>query len=216
MAESEAATGRVSAREQVCAALVRAGFAVRHGRAGHQAVYLTQDGLRLRGELLRAAVAAEPGPAAGEGGAAKPPRDGEAGGGGFTADDGSGAVVPGAGRQREVAAAWAGLVEIRRVLGDGRTELPAGWEAERPVHAVALALEAHGVPPARAGSPGYLVAESAHPGLTGLTEVAWSEAGSAAASLARIAELLPRLGWQATAHRTRAGVSFLLASPRQR
>jgi hypothetical protein len=211
VARSEAVTGRVAARDEVCAALVRAGLAVRHGRAGHRAVYLTPEGLRLRSELLEAAGRERGG--SGTGPQPEPAARSGPSGGGFVADDGSGAVVPGPGRRRDVTAAWAGVVEIRRVLGDGRTELPAAWEAERPVHALALALEADGVPPAREGASGYRVADSGRPGLT---EVTWSGPADGTVPLARIAELLPRLGWQATVHRTRDGVPFLLASPRLR
>ncbi len=208
---AEAATGRVTAREEVCARLIAAGLAVRHGRAGHRGVYLTPEGRRLREES--AARAAEKAAAtegsAGAGAAQEPP-----GAGPFTADDGSGAVVAGAARAAEVAAAWEGLVQIRSVLGDGATEVPAGWERDRPVHAVALALEAAGVPPARPGvSPGYRVGPSEHPGLT---EVTWSQGDVAPAALARAAALLPTLGWQATEHRNRAGAPFLLVSPRHR
>lgn len=207
---AEAATGRVTARDEVCARLIAAGLAVRHGRAGHRGVYLTPEGRRLREELV--ARAAEKEAAAGEAGisgAQEPPGTGR-----FTADDGSGGVRPGAARAAEVAAAWEGLVQIRAVLGDGATQVPAAWERDRPVHAVALALEAAGVPPARpATSPGYRVRASDHPGLT---EVTWSEGDFAPTALARTAALLPPLGWQATEHRTRDGTPYLLVSPRHR
>jgi hypothetical protein len=117
-----------------------------------------------------------------------------------------------AGRAGEVAAAWEGLLQIRAVLGDGAVRVPAAWERERAVHAVALALEAAGVPPRREGSAGgYRVRPSDH---TGLAEVTWSEAGSGPAALARVAALLGPLGWQATDHHTRGGAPFLLVSPR--
>ena len=204
---SEAGTGRVTARAEVCTALVAAGLAVRHGRAGHVGCYLTQEGLRVRGELAARAQEADDTAST----AAQAPRAADVGGR-FVADDGTGAAPATAGRAAEVAAAWEGLVQIRAVLGDGETQVPAGWERERLVHAVALALEAAGVPPARGdGSAGYRVRRSGHPGLA---EITWSEPGFAATALPRVATLLTPLGWQSTTHHTRDGSPYLLASPR--
>lgn len=203
---SDPSTGRVAAGAVVCTGLVAAGLAVRHGRAGQH--YLTPEGRRVRAELAErdARVAREAAEESAQGGRTEPER------GQFVADDGSGTVRTTAARPGEVAAAWEGLLQIRAVLGDGAVEVPAGWERERPVHAVALALEAAGVPPHRAERPsGYRVGPSDHPGLV---EVTWSEAGSGPASLARVAALLGPLGWQATEHHARGGAPFLLVSPR--
>jgi hypothetical protein len=214
VAGSEPSTGRVTARAEVCAGLVAAGLAVRHGRSGHQGFYLTPEGRRVRAEL--AARAAEHAGAAEEE-AAKPEAGVPAaleppGGGRFVADDGTGSVSPTTGRAAEVAAAWEGLTQIRAVLADGATQVPAAWERERLVHAVALALEAAGVPPARpGGSPGYRVRLSTHPGLV---EVTWSEPDFAPTALPRAADLLTPRGWQSTVHHTRDGSPYLLASPR--
>lgn len=209
VAGSDPSTGRVTAGAAVCTGLVAAGLAVRHGRAGQH--YLTPEGRRVRSEL--AERAAQVGARATEDAAAgaAPGGQPESARGQFVADDGSGALRATAGRADEVAAAWEGLRQIRAVLGDGAVEVPAGWERERPVHAVALALEAAGVPPHRAERPGYRVRPSDHPDLV---EVTWSEAGSGPASLARVAALLGPLGWQATEHHARGGAPFLLASPR--
>jgi hypothetical protein len=230
---SEPSTGRLTARPEVCAGLVAAGLAVRHGRVGQH--YLTPEGRRVRAELAARTApdeavgagrtggadrsvgpdgpggTAPSGAAAGSGpgiGAARPaPSAGQ-----FVADDGSGTVAVTPGRAAEVAAAWEGLLQIRSVLADGSVLAPAGWERERPVHAVALALEAAGVPPAHGErSPGYRVGSSDHPGLI---EVTWSDPGSAPAALARIATVLAPLGWQATEHHARTGAAFLLVSPR--
>lgn len=203
---SDPSTGRVAAGAVVCTGLVAAGLAVRHGRAGQH--YLTPEGRRVRAELAErdARVAREAAGEPAQGGHTEPER------GQFVADDGSGTVRTTAARPGEVAAAWEGLLQIRAVLGDGAVEVPAGWERERPVHAVALALEAAGVPPHRAERPsGYRVGPSDHPGLV---EVTWSEAGSGPASLARVVALLGPLGWQATEHHARGGAPFLLVSPR--
>ncbi|MEE4542814.1 hypothetical protein V2S66_12640 [Streptomyces sp. V4-01] len=213
--EADPATGRLSAAARVCSALAAAGLAVPHGRGGHHSYYLTADGRRLRDALAEgaadaAADAAEPGTTPGA-------RSGPAAGS-FRADDGTGKdpappAAQQARRAADVTAAWEGLLQIRAVLADGVTGVPAPWERDRQVHAVALALEAAGCPPARPGSPGYRVTPSAH---QGLAEVGWTEPSSAAAALAKCAELLAAFGWQPTTHRTRGGVPYLLTSPATR
>jgi hypothetical protein len=104
------------------------------------------------------------------------------------------------------------LLQIRAVLLDGVTDVPAPWERERCVHAVSLALEAAGCPPARPDSPGYQVLSATEPGMA---EVTWSAAEPAAAALAECARLLSSHGWQPTEHRTREGRHFLVVSPRR-
>lgn len=208
VAGSDPETGRVQAPPAVCSALVAAGLAVPHGRGGHHSHYLTTEGRRLRAELAAA------GPSAGreEPGSSPAPSPGT---GSFTADDGSGTLPPPADparRAAEVASAWEGLLQIRSVLADGESALPAPWERERVVHAVALALEAAGCPPARDGSPGYRVTASPYPGTA---EISWSPVASAGA-LARCADLLAARGWQSTRHRTRAGDPYLLTTPAMR
>ncbi|MDX3073851.1 hypothetical protein ACIP98_06135 [Streptomyces sp. NPDC088354] len=217
--ESDANTGLLGAREATCAALAKQGLAVRYGRTGGH--YLTPEGLRVRAELART----EP-PAAEPAGPAGVPHGAEADASGFTADDGRG---PGPLRQTasgsraaEVAAAWSGLLEIRRVLQDGDTGRPAPWERDRFVHAVALALEAAGLPPSarddsgRPARPGYAVAPAA--AQDGVAEVSWPSPGDdpAEAALERCRALLEPHGWQCTLHRDRGGrASFLLVSPRR-
>jgi hypothetical protein len=221
--EADPQTGRLAAAAQVCSALVAAGLAVPHGRGGHHSHYLTADGRRLRDELAQSATAAAakraPDGGKGEGQDAGKEAAGAApAGGSFRADSGTGTdpAPPAAERARraaDVTAAWEGLLQIRAVLADGDTARPAPWERDRQVHAVALALEAAGCPPARPDSPGYRVVPSSHPGLA---EVTWSRPESAAAALAKCAELLAAFGWQPTTHRTRDGVPFLLTSPAMR
>lgn len=203
VAGSDPATGRLAARADVCAALVARGLAVPHGRAGHHSYYLSPQGLALRADLTAARpdvpAPGRPAPAADT----------------FAADDGTGAAPPGGPRRAaEVATAWEGLLRIRALLLDGATDVPAPWERDRPVHAVALALEAGGCPPSGAGA-GYAVTAD---GQEGLPRIAWRGAGdqeSAVLALARCAGLLDRCGWQCTEHRTRDGAPFLLASPRR-
>jgi hypothetical protein len=144
VAGSDPATGRLSARADVCAALAAAGLAVPHGRSGHHSYYLSEEGLRQRAALAAAEAARAREREAAD--SAPPPA---APGGTFMADDGTGAVAfdRGPARAAEVAAAWEGLLGIRAVLLDGVTNVPAPWERERLVHAVSLALEAAGCPP---------------------------------------------------------------------
>jgi hypothetical protein len=202
---SDPATGRLAARGDVCAALVARGLAVPHGRAGHHSYYLSPQGLALRADLTAARpdvpAPGRPAPAADT----------------FTADDGSGTAPPrGPRRAAEVATAWEGLLRIRALLLDGATDAPAPWERDRPVHAVALALEAGGCPPASpAGGAGYTVTAD---GADGMPRVGWRGApdhDTAVRALARSAELLDHCGWQCTQHRARDGAPFLLASPRR-
>jgi hypothetical protein len=107
-----------------------------------------------------------------------------------------------------VATAWSGLLEIRRVLQDGDVTRPAPWERERPVHAVALALEAAGHSP----GTGYAVSPAAQQ--KGLVELAW-HGSDAVESLSACQRLLEEYGWQCTLHRDRHGRSFVLVSPRR-
>lgn len=201
---SDPATGRLTARADVCAALVARGLAVPHGRSGHHSSYLSPQGLRLRADLAAA------GPDVPATGRPEPAADA------FAADDGTGTAPPGGARRAaELATAWEGLLRIRALLLDGATDAPAPWERDRAVHAVALALEAGGCPPARAGRAGYAVTAG---GQDGLPEVAWrggQDRDAAARALARCADLLGRYGWQCTEHRTRNGAPFLLVSPRR-
>ncbi|WP_031517550.1 hypothetical protein [Streptomyces sp. NRRL F-5123] len=200
---SDPVTGRLAARADVCAALAAHGLAVRHGRSGHHGYYLTPEGLRLRADLTAARPDVPPP------GRPAPAADT------FAADDGTGAGPPGGPRRAaEVATAWEGLLRIRSLLLDGSTGAPAPWERDRPVHAVALALEAAGCPPARPGSPGYAVTAAGE--REGEPRVTWRggpDGTAAIRALARCAELLGRYGWQCTEHRTREGEPFLLVSP---
>jgi hypothetical protein len=200
--ESDDGTGRLGARVPTCEALARLGLAVRYGRVG--GYYLTPEGLRVRGVLARVGPDPEPTAAAPASAPAAPAT-------GFAADDGTGVPSPGAASPRraaEVATAWSGLLEIRRVLQDGDVTRPAPWERERPVHAVALALEAAGHSPAT----GYTVSPAAQQ--KGLVEVAW-RGSDPVASLTACQGLLEQYGWQCTLHRDRHGRSFVLASPRR-
>jgi hypothetical protein len=123
-------------------------------------------------------------------------------------------------RSTEVAGAWAGVLEIRRVSGAG--EAPARWERERGTWAVALALEAAGVPASavdRSGRRvrgGYRVGEGPEPGTV---RVEWRGPATAPAgpeteaALARCAALLAERGWSALAYLGPGRHRYLLVTP---
>lgn len=132
------------------------------------------------------------------------------------APGGEAAEVTAAARARaaEVAAAFEGLLRIRRVTADPAVPdpeaRPAAWELHRPVRAVALALEAAGLPPSATApdgsrtATGYRVAEGERPG-TARVEWPGPPGGGAAqdeeARLKECARVLTRLGWEALLYR---------------
>ncbi|MFI1888738.1 hypothetical protein [Streptomyces jumonjinensis] len=111
-------------------------------------------------------------------------------------------------RAAEVRAAFAGLAQIRRLTGDGGA--PADWERRQPVRAVALALEAGGVPPSAVGADGERVASGYRVRAADREGVVWVEwvgaAGSGAAHeeearLRECARVLEGVGWEALLYR---------------
>ncbi|GAA2984811.1 hypothetical protein JCM13580A_03720 [Streptomyces drozdowiczii] len=152
--------------------------------------------------------------------------DGEEGSG-FEPATGDGPPAPGegAGRAASVRSALAGLLQIRRLANDGRADpesVPAPWELHRPVRAVALALEAAGLPASAVGpsgertAKGYRVAAGASPGTV---RVEWpGPPGSGAAyeeegELNRCAAALRELGWTTLLYRGPRGRRFLEVEP---
>ncbi|MEV5602577.1 hypothetical protein AB0L33_14160 [Streptomyces sp. NPDC052299] len=146
---------------------------------------------------------------------------------GFEPATGDGPPVPGDARARAAAvrSALAGLVQIRRLVNSGRADpesVPAPWELHRPVRAVALALEAAGLPASAVGpsggrtGKGYRVTAGPSPGTV---RVEWlGPAGSGAAyeeesELPRCAEALRELGWTALLYRGPRGRRFLEVEP---
>ncbi|MEU7107194.1 hypothetical protein ABZ951_19330, partial [Streptomyces sp. NPDC046215] len=78
---------------------------------------------------------------------------------GFAVATGAGGAPAGSAREREraVAVALEGLREIRRLTNtraDDPLSVPAAWERHQPVRAVALVLEAAGIPPSAGGAGG--------------------------------------------------------------
>ncbi|AUH40963.1 hypothetical protein [Streptomyces sp. CMB-StM0423] len=212
VAGADAATGLVRASERVLEGLVDGGFAVRHPRPPHRH-YLTPAGRGLRDRLLaEAAAAAEAGAhtAAEPAGGQDPAEPGV-----FAARTGGEPAPPdAAARTREVRSAWEGLAELRRLTNaDGATDVPCAWERRHLASAVALALEAGGLPPATDVTGGYVVTPAAHQ--PEAVRVDWRP-GPALRELVRGAGVLEAAGWQVSEHPERDGGMYLLASPRRR
>lgn len=134
---------------------------------------------------------------------------------GFEPATGDGPPSPDAGGKRagSVRTAYEGMLQIRRLTGAGHAApeaVPASWELHRMGRAVALALEAAGLPPSAVDASGLRVALGYRVGpgeSPGSVRVEWlGPPGSGAAhdeeeALARCAEVLRRLGWTALSYR---------------
>ncbi|MEU3752869.1 hypothetical protein AB0H17_08880 [Streptomyces olivoreticuli] len=124
----------------------------------------------------------------------------------------TGAHVPAASsaqaREAAVRAAFDGLLQIRRLMNSEAADplaVPAAWECRRPVRAIALSLEAAGIPPSAVGPDGQRTATGYHV-TTGtppaVTRVEWlGPPGSGAqyqqhTELRRCADVLRGLGWE--------------------
>ncbi|MEU7370946.1 hypothetical protein AB0B92_36340 [Streptomyces hygroscopicus] len=116
-------------------------------------------------------------------------------------------------RRAAVRTAFEGLLQIRRLMNTDAADpegVPAEWERRRPIRAVALALEAAGVPPSAVDADGHRVATGYCLGPAERAEVVrveWlgppgSGAGYAAQeALRNCAAVLRRLGWEALEYR---------------
>ncbi|SED53781.1 hypothetical protein [Streptomyces melanosporofaciens] len=117
------------------------------------------------------------------------------------------------GRRAAVQTAFEGLLQIRRLMNADAADpegVPAEWERRQPVRAVALALEAAGVPPSATDAEGRRTATGYCLGAAegaGMVRVEWlgppgSGAGYAAEdALRNCAAVLRRLGWEALEYR---------------
>ncbi|MFK0253979.1 hypothetical protein [Streptomyces sp. NPDC090445] len=144
---------------------------------------------------------------------------------GFEPATGDGPAVPAtAERAGEVRTAYQGLLQIRRMLGGGTgAAVPAPWERRQMPRAVALALEAAGLPSSavdaegRRTRTGYRVAPGPPPG--GRVEVTWvgPPGGGAALEeqerLAACAAALEALGWVCLLYRGPRRRRFLEVEP---
>ncbi|MFG3408292.1 hypothetical protein [Streptomyces sp. NPDC048142] len=134
---------------------------------------------------------------------------------GFEPSTGDGPPVAGppAARAASVRTAFEGLLQIRRLTGAGRPDpeaVPALWELNRPIRAVALALESSRATPSavdptgRRVSAGYRVSDGDS---AGSVRVEWTgPSGSGAAhgeeeALAGCASALRELGWTVLLYR---------------
>ncbi|MFJ3910795.1 hypothetical protein EDE04_6138 [Streptomyces sp. 2132.2] len=129
-----------------------------------------------------------------------------------------------AAREAEVRTAYEGMLQIRRLVnGPAGAAVPAPWELRRMPRAVALVLEAAGIPPSavdergRRTRTGYRVA----PGTAGAAtvEVTWlGPPGSGAAEaeqerLTACAAALEPLGWGCLLYRGPRRRRFLEVEP---
>ncbi|WP_327242370.1 hypothetical protein [Streptomyces sp. NBC_01320] len=146
---------------------------------------------------------------------------------GFEPATGDGPLAPGPAEKRaaSVRTAWEGLLQIRRLTNTGWADpetVPAQWELHRTVRAVALALEAAGVPASAVDASGQRVATGyrvQEGGTPGTVRVEWlGPPGSGAAheedtELTRCAAALGQLGWTALLYRGPRRRRFLEVEP---
>ncbi|MEV6950488.1 hypothetical protein [Streptomyces sp. NPDC051183] len=143
---------------------------------------------------------------------------------GFGPATGDGPEPPGSGRAAELRTAYEGLLQIRRLVNAGAdTRVPAPWELLRMPRAVALVLEAAGLPPSAVDAEGhrtrtgYRVAAS--PSGDGRVEVTWlGPPGGGAAEeeqdrLRACAAALEPLGWVCLLYRGPRRRRFLEVEP---
>ena len=210
MLEADPVTGEVKASPAVREALVRGKLAAAHGRRAG-AYYLTELGWAVRTQLQSTA------------GTAEYRADAEPEAGIFAAATGDEVAAEGLTSDRATAtkAAFTGLLEIRRVLNTGMADplaVPAPWERTRMVQAVALTLEAGGIPASRLDAAGrrtrtgYRVLDTDE---AGAVRVEWrGPANSTAKSeaeghLGQCAELLGHWGWDAVVYLGARRLRFL-------
>ncbi|MFD3875057.1 hypothetical protein [Streptomyces sp. NPDC058623] len=152
-------------------------------------------------------------------------------GAGFEPANGDGPPTDPRARAGELRTAYEGLLQIRRLLGDG-PHSPAPWEVRAVPRAVALVLEAAGFPPSavdaegRRSRTGYRVADGTDgtgaggPAAAPMTvTVTWTgPPGSGAAEeererLTACAAELERHGWECLLYRGPRGRRFLEVEP---
>lgn len=143
----------------------------------------------------------------------------------FEPSSGDGPAVDAAGRAAEVRTAYEGLLQIRRLSAAGAPDpeaVPAPWETHRMARAVALALEAAGVPPSAAAADGartatgYRVQDGERPRTVRVEWLGPPGSGAAHEEDARLKEcaaVLTRLGWEPLLYRGPRGRRFLEVEP---
>ncbi|MEY9877943.1 hypothetical protein ABH931_007467 [Streptacidiphilus sp. MAP12-33] len=148
------------------------------------------------------------------------PSGATAGGDGFTVRTGHQPQdTSGAHRAHQVAQAWESLLQIRRLVQPDHADLPAPWERAQSVRAVALALEAAGVPIRAVDGDQVVEAGAVVEGADrGGVRVSWGyqrghrpvDAGEA--DLRAAADALGQAGWDALLYRS-GPRRFLLVEP---
>lgn len=143
----------------------------------------------------------------------------------FEPADGDGPPADAPGRAAEVRTAFEGLLQIRRLSGAGAPDpeaVPAPWETHRVARAVALALEAAGIPPSASApdgtrtATGYRVGDGERPGTVRVEWLGPHGSGAAHEEDARLKEcaaVLTRLGWEPLLYRGPRGRRFLEVEP---
>ncbi|MEU1125458.1 hypothetical protein ABZ371_18315 [Streptomyces sp. NPDC005899] len=135
--------------------------------------------------------------------------------GAFEPATGDDPATPGplGGREAVVRTAFEGMMQIRRLTHTGHGDpgsVPAPWEVHRPVRAVALALEAAGIPASSVGpsgertATGYRVCGGEAAGSVRVEWVGPPGGGAAAGeeeALAGCVTALRRLGWTVLLYR---------------
>ncbi|GGY02591.1 hypothetical protein [Streptomyces hiroshimensis] len=128
-------------------------------------------------------------------------------------------------RASAVREAMEGLLQIRRLMNGHLTEPlsgPADWERRQPVRAVALILEAAGIPPSaldaegRRCATGYCVRPGEQPGTVRVEWLGPPGSGAAARqheALQRCARALEDAGWPALEYRGARKQRWLEAEP---
>lgn len=146
---------------------------------------------------------------------------------GFQPATGADEIPGGSARDREAAVrvAFEGLLQIRRMMNTtipSPDRVPADWERRQPVRAVALALEAAGIPASAIDSDGRRIATGYCVGSAdqvGVVRVEWlGPTGSGAAyaaqdELRRCVAVLRSLGWEALEYRGPRGRRYLEVEP---
>jgi hypothetical protein len=136
----------------------------------------------------------------------------------FESATGDGEVVRGRDRVAEVRTAFDGLLQIRRVTGTA----PAAWELNQMVRAVALALEAAGIPPSATDASGartatgYRVRASDRPRMVCVDWLGPPGSGAPQeeeTKLTECASKLTGLGWEALLYRGPRHRRFLEVEP---
>ncbi|MGV9311172.1 hypothetical protein ACWDR0_03125 [Streptomyces sp. NPDC003691] len=122
-------------------------------------------------------------------------------------------------RAEEVRTAYAGLLQIRRISG----AVPAAWERSQVVRAVALTLEAAGLPPSAVtpagerAATGYRVSPGPRPGTAHIEWLGPPGSGAQQESGTRLRACTAALdaigGWDALLYRGERGRRFVEVEP---